>query len=1030
MFPKFKTMQKVILLLATLMVAAGLHAQLITTDPAAPTDDQAVTVTFDATQGTAGLADCNCDVYLHTGVITQNSTSDSDWQYVQTDWGVVNPDWQLTPVAGEDNKYTYTFGPSIREYFSVPDGEEIQQVSFVFRNGDGSLEGKAAGGADIFVAVTAGGQLGLTVAGDPGTDTWPLGKPLPILAGTTLESTIQLIDNGTVVEEVTGIELMTDLVFTESGIHNVEIIATAGGQEVRESFSVTAELVVELDSPQEALVFVGAGENTQLTGRTYIDAEVDLFFGNTFSGTLGSSFNRQIPPPTGNSLTVNIVATYQGETVTRSFTIISGGPEVSEAPDARPGATDTDDADVQLILRAPGKSDVFVIGNFNDWTPDINSRMKQTPDGETFHLLLENLPEGEDLLYQYVIDGAITQPDPYSTLVLDPFNDQFIAEATFSGIPDYPASAEGIISWHQRARPDFNWQNDDYDRPNPEKMVVYELLIRDFLADHSYKSLTDTLDYLERLGVNAVELMPISEFEGNISWGYNVSYHMALDKYYGSPEDLKTFVDACHARGIAVILDAVYNHAFGQSSLARMWWDEANFRPTPDNPYLNVTARHPFNVGYDFNHESLLTKEYLKVTTGYWIEEFHIDGYRFDLSKGFTQVFSNDVGQWNQYDASRVAIIKDYADHLWSVDDETYMIMEHLANQPEEQELADYGNGMYFWSGFNPHNDYLEASMGYPSNLAQAIAQNRGFNGKNLVAYMESHDEERMQYKNEQFGSAAGNYDVKEQETGLDRVMLASTFFYTVPGPKMLWQFGELGYDFPINHCGNGTVNENCRTDPKPIRWDYREDGDRQDIYNWVADLNFLRNNYDFFHEDIDLSQLGSSRKLLHLSGTDGVAVVAGNFDVSNQQMLGVFPTTGTWYDYQTGEEVEVTNLNAGLIYAPGEYHVYLDQPIRRNSDNNIGTATNQAEIARLNLNVQPNPTSGNVRVDFRLARAGDVRVELLDLTGRTQRILFSGAAAAGAKEVESSVAGLPAGVYLVRVTDGIGSGVRRLVIQ
>lgn len=1023
-------MQKLLFLLVAALATTNLRAQLIVTDPAAPTDDQAVTITFDATEGTGGLANCNCDVYLHTGVITENSSSPSDWQYVTTQWGVANAAWRLTPVDGEDNKYTYTFGPSIREYFSVPAGEEIRQIAFVFRNGDGTLEGKASGGADIFVDVTAGGVLGLTVAGDPGTDTWALGRPLSVLAGATTEALIEVFDNGTLVASTNGVELSTDLVFTTSGEHVVEIVATAGEQEVRESFTLDAELTIEFFEPESALVFVEEGENTRLRGTTYIDADdVSLLYDGTFVGTLGMNFNRLNPSPNDGQTTVTVVATYQGETVERSFTIISGSPEVAEAPDVRPGATETEEGDVQLLLRAPGKSEVFVIGNFNNWTPTGESRMKVTPDGATFHLLLEGLPEGEDLIYQYLIDGEINQPDPYSELVLDPNNDRFISDATFAGIPEYPSEAEGILTWHRRARPDFNWENDDYDRPDPDKMVIYELLIRDFLEDHSYKSLTDSLDYLSRLGVNAIELMPVSEFEGNISWGYNVSFHMALDKYYGTPEDLKAFVDACHERGIAVILDVVYNHAFGQSPLCRMWWDEAAFRPTADNPYANVTARHPFNVGYDLNHESELTKEYVKVTTGYWIEEYHIDGYRFDLSKGFTQRQSNDVGQWNQYDASRIAIIEDYADHIWSVDPGAYMTMEHLANQPEERELANYGNGMYFWSGFNPHDQYLEASMGYPSNLGDVVATNRGFDGDNLIAYMESHDEERMQYKNEQFGNSAGGYDVREENTGLDRVMLASTFFYTVPGPKMLWQFGELGYDFPINYCPNGTVNNNCRTDPKPIRWDYRADGDRQDIYNWVADLNFLRNNYDFFHGDITRERLTNTGKVLHLSGSDGTVSVSGNFGVSEERLVGVFPAAGTWYDYATGEAIEITDPDAGIDYAPGEYHVYLDQPISRSGDNNIGTSVNRAEVARLRLEVSPNPTDGELNISFATNQRSQVRVELLDLNGRVLDVLFSGAAA-GAMRVTESTVGVPAGLYFVRVTDGVGSGVRRVVVR
>ncbi|MCB0681020.1 MAG: hypothetical protein KDC32_08815, partial [Saprospiraceae bacterium] len=177
---------------------------------------------------------------------------------------------------------------------------------------------------------------------------------------------------------------------------------------------------------------------------------------------------------------------------------------------------------------------------------------------------------------------------------------------------------------------------------------------------HDYTTLIDTLDYLQNLGINAIELMPVQEFEGNISWGYNPSFHMALDKYYGPVNEFKRFIDSCHARGMAVILDVVYNHAFGQCPLVQLYFDG---KPTPESPYFNVDATHPFNVGYDFNHESEATRRYIDQVMTYWLEEFRVDGFRFDLSKGFTQVNNpDDVGAWGQYDASRIAILKHYAD--------------------------------------------------------------------------------------------------------------------------------------------------------------------------------------------------------------------------------------------------------------------------------------------------------------------------------------------------------------------------------
>ncbi len=1026
--------QRALLLLAITFVAVGLSAQLITTNPAAPTDDQAVTITFDATQGTAGLANCSCDVYLHTGVITNNSSSPSDWKFVQTEWGVANADWKLSPVTGEANKYTYTFSPDIRAYYGVPDATDIQQIALVFRNADGSREGKATGGADIYVEVAAGGgALSLNLAGDPGGDAYPLGKPLPISVGATTEATIEVFDNDNLVLSAVGTELNDNLTFSTSGPHVVRAVATANGMEVSEQFTINTRLEALFTSPSQTIVETSPGAEVTLTGTSYISADLSISDGSqiVFSSS-GADFSTDITLPANTVTTYTLTGTLNGETATDNVTFISGPPETAEPPAGfRPGAVDMANGDVLLQLRAPGKTDVFVLGNFNDWSATAESRMKKSADGTTFWLTIPAANIDGDLIYHYLIDGNIRQPDPYSTLVLDPNNDRFINQQTFSGIPTYPANAEGILTWHRRAVAPFNWQSpEDYDRPDPEKMVVYELLLRDFLADHSFKSLTDTLRYLERLGVNAIELMPVSEFENNNSWGYNVSFHMALDKYYGSPEDLKTFVDACHARGMAVILDVVYNHAFSQSPLAQMWWDEANFRPTFGNPYLNPIARHPFNVGYDMNHESPLTKEYVKETTKYWQEEFRIDGFRFDLSKGFTQLFSgNDVGFWNRYDASRVAIIKDYADHVWSVDNEDYMIMEHLAVSEEENELANYGNGMYFWSGFNPHNEFAEAAMGYESDLREVLATNRGFTVNNMVAYMESHDEERLQFKNESFGNTSGGYNVRDENTGLDRLKLSSAFFYTLPGPKMLWQFGELGYDFSINYCPGGGTNESCRVDPKPIRWDYRNDYDRAEVYNVVANLLYLRNNFDFFHGEVSKQALNNSVKILNLSGNDGQVAIVGNFGVAQRTATGVFPTAGDWYDYFNGQTLPVSDLNTSVTLAPGEFRLFIDRPIER-MGGRLPTGLNDQEVARLNLSISPNPTAGAVQVDFTLQSASTVTIDLMDVSGRQVREVFSGRLGSGMQSLAIEAGQVPAGLYFLRVNDGVGAGVRALVVR
>ena len=104
--------------------------------------------------------------------------------------------------------------------------------------------------------------------------------------------------------------------------------------------------------------------------------------------------------------------------------------------------------------------------------------------------------------------------------------------------------------------------------------MVYEVLIRDFDANRNYQDLINKIDYFKNLKINAIELMPVMEFEGNESWGYNTSFHMALDKFYGTGDKLKEFIDLCHQNGIAVILDVALNHAFGRNPMVRMWMND------------------------------------------------------------------------------------------------------------------------------------------------------------------------------------------------------------------------------------------------------------------------------------------------------------------------------------------------------------------------------------------------------------------------------------------------------------------------
>jgi glycosidase len=545
--------------------------------------------------------------------------------------------------------------------------------------------------------------------------------------------------------------------------------------------------------------------------------------------------------------------------------------------------------------------------------------MKISKDGTRLWVQVDNLDASKEYAYQYVVDGTIKIADPYTEKVLDPDNDKNISTTTYPNLKAYPAGQAGIVSTFWYGQPAYSWTTASFTRPDPKNLVIYEMLVRDFVATHDYKTIKDTLNYIKNLGVNALELMPINEFEGNDSWGYNPNFYFAPDKYYGTKNDLKALIDACHAKGIAVIQDIVLNHSFGSSPMVRMYWNGT--APSADNPWFNTNPTHPFNVGYQFNHESAATKTFVKNVLKWWVQEYHVDGFRFDLAKGFTQVNSgSDVDKWGQYDASRVAIWKDYNSYMLSLDPKLYVILEDFAGKQEESELAN--EGMMTWQNLSGPAE--QAMMSYNDaggswDFSGIFYDQMGFTSPYaLVSYFESHDQERLQYKNGMYGNASGSYSVKDLATGLKRDEMGAAFMFASPGPKMVWQFGERGYD--IN---NDDASPGGRLGDKPPHWEYMANADRHHLYATYAKLiKWKINNAVFTTTNFHYS-LSGPVKYIQLLGTDNNVDVVGNFGVTAQTFNVPFPAVGTYIDNITGETFNVTALPMSMTLQPGEYHVY-----------------------------------------------------------------------------------------------------------
>lgn len=668
------------------------------------------------------------------------------------------------------------------------------------------------------------------------------------------------------------------------------------------------------------------------------------------------------------------------------------------------------DNSVTFVLAEKDKSGnrheyCYIVGDFNEWERNAASAMKRDNDKGAWWITLDGFDPDQEYRFQYragKTDGSeLFLSDPYTEIVYDQWNDQYISSSTYPDLPSFPEEAKALVSAFKINRDAYAWKYSDFKVEDKNDLVIYELLIRDFSATKDLQGVMDRLDYIEDLGVNAIELMPVQEFDGNLSWGYNPNHWFALDKAYGTREMYKAFVDECHRRGIAVIIDVVYNHLTGLSTYAKLYY--SGDKTATENPWFNVDAPHPFSVFHDINHENEQIRNHIKASLKYLLTEYDVDGFRFDLTKGFTNKKSNESTASN-YDASRVAVLKEYYNSIMSVNSSAVVILEHFCEEKEERELVQAG--MKVWRNCN--QTYRGSVMGAPGDFSGIWTGSSTVPFGGYVGFMESHDEERLCYgsvsdvtsvswgvcgtmtdwssdiamkadgpffvaKNisctaddrfkirgngewndaynygaasdgfkltvgeayeltvgssskDLYVPAAGTYDVyfspavkkvwlmhagerpEEPEVGetedpfevaMRRAGCNAAFCFTVPGPKMIWQFGEIGYDISIEYNG--------RTGEKPVMTDsYMADPERKALYDtYSALLKFRRENPRFFDSDAKFEWTPAAKVKTITCTADGKSFhVVGNFDTVTQT---VTVKDGNWRDYMTGETVSGT---------------------------------------------------------------------------------------------------------------------------
>nr|WP_236252813.1 alpha-amylase family glycosyl hydrolase [Echinicola sp. 20G] len=913
---------KVILVLMLTCLATTLWGQ-VSTEPLFPRADAPLKIIYNASQGTSGLQGAQ-EIYIHIGAITAAANSTA-WSIVPFEWGTADPTAKMTRVAGKADVWEYELTPN--EFFEKEDGETIFRLGLVFRNADGSLEGKSEQNSDFFIDLAQAFDLKFV---QPDTESILL-------------------------EEEEGLEIK--VLTTE----NSDIRLKVDGKEVAFETDVT-------------------------------------FLRYLFISSVSGSYQIQAD------------ATSKGTSVSKNIEVhvVGGSPVLPVPNDLKKGINYLSDTEVGLVLEAPGKKNVFVIGDFNDWQVLPDFQMNQSLDGELFWLKLSGLQAQKEYAFQYLVDGEIRIADPYADKIADPFDDQeIIDQDRYPGLLAYPEGQSFQASYLQTNQQPFGWKYMEYTKPKPEELVIYELLVRDFDDRRTYNAVTERLDYLKSLGVNALELMPVTEFEGNLSWGYNPSFLFAADKYYGTKEDLKRLIDEAHKRDMVVIMDMVLNHAFGQSPFVRLYNEGDYGAPTADNPWLNTIATHPFNVGYDFNHESEYTQALVDSVNHYWLSEYHLDGYRFDLSKGFTQrVSENDVDYWSQKDESRIEIWKRIYDRIKSHHPDAYLILEHLAENDEEKILADYG--MMLWGNMN--YTFREMAKGMSQDFSYGYFENRGWEKNHLLSYIESHDEERLMWESLNFGDRSV-VDLRKLSHAVNRNQLMTVFYFGIPGPKMIWQFGEMGYDEALN---------NDRLGIKATHWEYLEDSDRNRLLNlYKAMIGLKQENKVFSFPESASFDLIDEIKTISLQGEDMDVIIVGNFGLSLKQQVEVeFPSAGEWFNYLTGEKMDVREGILEMDLDINEFKIFTNKslPLPEGQIYEVDLITSLPEEGKKEggLKIYPVPTSGDLKVEFP-DNMGDCRYRILDMTGK---VWFEGVNYQNDKILAFQVKDIRAGLYIFELYD------------
>ncbi len=547
----------------------------------------------------------------------------------------------------------------------------------------------------------------------------------------------------------------------------------------------------------------------------------------------------------------------------------------------------------EFKLFAPYNNNACLIGSFSNWQ---EIPMQKGEDG-----YFRTKVDLEDGIYQYKFriqsKSEFLKPDEWVEI-----NDPYMTEMD-------QETERGIVHVKEGKRilDTYVWQHDRTPLPDNPQLVIYEMHVADFAGGEigvpdKLKRAIEKLDYLAELGINAIELLPVTEYAGDYRWGYLVSYYFAVESSYGTPEDFKRFVDECHARGIRVIIDGIYNHTDEKSPLLQI---DRNYWYYCDRHYPEDDANY---WGPELNYETYDQKldikpawSFIADVVRFWIQEYHIDGIRYDAIR---QLANYEFLGWLLQQADKACANKPF-----------YHIAEHI---PDTSEIIK-PNGCFDACWHESFRYFLkDALLGEEfdwGKLKEALnPRQQGYIGvTSVINYLATHDREHMTIELQEKGITGPE--------AMQRIKLGVAIQMTAPGIPLVWMGDEFG------ECCQKTKTT---TEPNPIHWNLLENALNRDLFQFYKRLiAFRKETPALFTDDIQFFHENPAGKVLaYTRWSDGGSrvVVIANLSANSYPGYTVshFPADGTWYEIMNDRPMTVGNGNLITDLNPWEAMVLV----------------------------------------------------------------------------------------------------------